>query len=112
MYHIVDTVLRKDPDSNENAITNVFEEFIGCAVSSSIASLTFTFQLLHFLAIWPRFKSNSKGFYREDSQKGDQSFFEHEPVQSQHELFEAVHFCQRWNKRQGRVWSINQVKIP
>jgi hypothetical protein len=38
MYHIADTVLSKDSDSNEIAIVNVFEEFIGCAVSSLIAS--------------------------------------------------------------------------
>ena len=94
MFHIVDTVLKKDTDSNEIVVVAVFEEFIGCAVSSSIASLTFTFQLFALLLI----KSNSKGFYREDSQQGDQSFFEHEPDQSQHELYEAVHFCQRWNK--------------
>ena len=76
MFHIVDTVLKKDTDSNEIVVVAVFEEFIGCAVSSSIASLTFTFQLFAHLLI----KSNSKGFYCEDSQKGDQSFKKHEPV--------------------------------
>jgi hypothetical protein len=39
MYHIVDTVLSMDPDKNEIAIINVFEEFIGCAVSSLSSSL-------------------------------------------------------------------------
>ena len=51
MFHIVDTVLKKDTDSNEIAVVAVFEEFIGCAVSSSIASSTFTFQLFALLLI-------------------------------------------------------------
>ena len=41
MYHIADTVLSKDSDDsdlNKKAIVDVFEEFIGCAVSSLIAS--------------------------------------------------------------------------
>ena len=60
MFHIVDTVLVQDTNSNEIAVVAVFEEFIGCAVSSSIASLTFTFQLFALLLsnndIWPCFK--------------------------------------------------------
>ena len=87
MYHIANTVLAQDSDDsdkNKIAVVNVFEEFIGCAVSSLIASLTCTFELVALLlsnndmAVFQ--KSNSKGFYREDSQQGDQSFKEHEPV--------------------------------
>jgi hypothetical protein len=87
MYHIANTVLVQDSvdsDTNKKAIVNVFEEFIGCAVSSWIASLTYTFELftllliIMILAVFQ--KSNSKGFDREDSQQGDQSFVEHEPV--------------------------------
>ena len=54
MYHIANTVLVQDSvdsDKNEKAIVDVFEEFIGCAVSSSIASLTCTFELLALLLI-------------------------------------------------------------
>jgi hypothetical protein len=83
MYHIANTVLisdSTDSDTNKEAIVNVFEEFIGCAVSSSIASLTCP---LEFICTSPHYvfqKSNLKGFDREDSQQGDQSFSEHEPV--------------------------------
>jgi len=87
MYHIANTVLVQDSDDsdkNKIAVVNVFEEFIGCAVSSWIASLTYTFELAALLLsnndIGHLSKSNSKGFYREDSQQGDQSFSEHEPI--------------------------------
>ena len=87
MYHIANTVLAQDSDDsdkNKIAVVNVFEEFIGCAVSSLITSLTCTFELftllliIMILAVFQ--KSNSKGFDREVSQQGDQSFVEHEPV--------------------------------
>ena len=54
MYHIANTVLAQDSDDsdkNKIAVVNVFEEFIGCAVSSSITSLTFTFELFALLLI-------------------------------------------------------------
>ena len=54
MYHIANTVLVQDSvdsDKNKKAIVDVFEEFIGCAVSSSIASLTCTFELVALLLI-------------------------------------------------------------
>jgi hypothetical protein len=54
MYHIANTVLVQDSvdsDTNKEAIVNVFEEFIGCAVSSSITSLTCTFELFTLLLI-------------------------------------------------------------
>jgi hypothetical protein len=54
MYHIANTVLVQDSvdsDTNKEAIVDVFEEFIGCAVSSSIASLTCTFELFALLLI-------------------------------------------------------------
>ena len=54
MYRIVNTILIQDSvdkDTNKKAIVDVFEEFIGCAVSSSIASLTCTFELVALLLI-------------------------------------------------------------
>jgi hypothetical protein len=51
MYHIVDTILSMDPEKNEIAIVDVFEEFIGCAVSDLIASLTRTFYFLSLLLL-------------------------------------------------------------
>jgi hypothetical protein len=52
MYRIVNTILIQDSvdkDTNKKAIVDVFEEFIGCAVSSLIASLTCTFELFALL---------------------------------------------------------------
>ena len=52
MYHIANTVLLQDSndsDKNKIAVVNVFEEFIGCAVSSLITSLTCTFELVALL---------------------------------------------------------------
>ena len=43
MYHIVDTFMNKEQAANENAIINIFGEFIGCAVSTLIACLTCIF---------------------------------------------------------------------
>jgi hypothetical protein len=43
MYRIVDNTASMGSDANQIAIINVFEEFIGCAVSSLFASLTRTF---------------------------------------------------------------------
>jgi hypothetical protein len=51
MYHIIDTSFDLNIDTNEIAIVNVFEEFIGCAVSTLIASLIVYSRYLHFSAI-------------------------------------------------------------
>ena len=52
MYHIVNTILLQDSvdsDTNKRVSVDVFEEFIGCVVSSLIASLTCTFELFALL---------------------------------------------------------------
>jgi hypothetical protein len=36
MYRIVNTTLIQDSDVNEKAIVDVFEEFVGCAVSTIV----------------------------------------------------------------------------
>ncbi len=41
MYQIVDANVMTDTDKNENAIINIFEEFIGCAVSTSLIASSF-----------------------------------------------------------------------
>jgi hypothetical protein len=57
MYHIVDATRKIDSEKNEIAIMNVFEEFIGCAVSSLIAGLTCTFRVIYTSPkqYWPFF---------------------------------------------------------
>ena len=41
MYQIIDANVMTDSDKNENAIINIFEEFIGCAVSTSLIASSF-----------------------------------------------------------------------
>jgi hypothetical protein len=41
MYQIIDVNVMTDSDKNENAIINIFEEFIGCAVSTSLIASSF-----------------------------------------------------------------------
>ena len=69
MYHLQPV----SPDT----IIDVFEEFIGCAVSSLIVHVVrvhaSNLHVLTTFAINP--KSNSKGYYREETWEGDQLFF-------------------------------------